>query len=67
MKAVVKRFLNDERGTETVEWAIMIGLIAVASIAIILGIGTWVQNKFSALGSGLNNTAATIGPATPAP
>lgn len=52
MKAVM-RFLNDERGTETVEWAIMIGLIAVASIAIIAGIGLWVQNKFSSLSNGL--------------
>jgi len=53
MKAVVKRFLNDERGTETVEWAIMIGLIAVASIAIIYAIGLWVFTKFSNLNVGL--------------
>ena len=59
MKAAVRRFLTDERGTETVEWAIMIGLIAVASIGLILGIGLWVQAKFSALHSGLASTADT--------
>ena len=57
MKALVERFLNDERGTETVEWAIMIGLIAVASIGLIYGIGVWVQGKFSTLYNGLGNTA----------
>ena len=60
MKAVVKRFLNDERGTETVEWAIMIGLIAVASIGIIFGIGQWVQRKFSALEEGLSLSGDTV-------
>ena len=49
MKALVERFVNDERGTETVEWAIMIGLIAVASIGIIYSIGQWVMVKFSTL------------------
>ena len=56
MKAAVKRFLKDERGTETVEWAIMIGLIAVASIAIIYAIGQWVLTKFSTLNTGLSTT-----------
>jgi len=35
MKTVL-RFLTDERGTETVEWAIMVGLIAVAAIGLVL-------------------------------
>ena len=56
MKALVERFLNDERGTETVEWAIMIGLIAVASITFILSIGTWVLGKFTTLDTELQNT-----------
>jgi len=49
MEAVVKRFLSDERGTETVEWAIMIGIIAVAAIGFILAIGNWVKGKFETL------------------
>ena len=53
MKALVERFVNDERGTETVEWAIMIGLIAVASIGIIYTIGQWVLGRFSRLNAGL--------------
>ena len=50
---VVKRFLTDERGTETVEWAIIIGLIAVASITAILSIGNWVSGKFNQLAGDL--------------
>ena len=48
MKAL-KRFLRDEQGTETVEWAILIGLIAVASIVAISSIGGWVSGKFTTL------------------
>ncbi len=49
MRKMLKRFLSDERGTETVEWAIMIGIIAVAAIGAIVAIGGWVLGKFSAL------------------
>jgi pilus assembly protein Flp/PilA len=52
---LVKAFIRNEDGTETVEWAIMIGLIAVASIALIYAIGIWVQGKFQALGEGLSD------------
>lgn len=57
MKAL-KRFLKDEQGTETVEWAIIIGLIAVASIIAIGSIGTWVSGKFSELDDALPAPAA---------
>jgi len=53
MEAVVKRFLSDERGTETVEWAIMIGIIAVAAIGAIVLIGQWVVQKFTTLQAAL--------------
>ena len=43
------RFLKDERGTETVEWAIVIGLIAVGAIAAAATIGAWVQDRFTTL------------------
>jgi len=53
MLALVKRFLSDEKGTETVEWAIMIGVIAVAAILTIVAIGNWVRGKFVALNAAL--------------
>jgi pilus assembly protein Flp/PilA len=52
---VISRFIADEQGTETVEWAIMIGLIAVGAVAAITTIGAWVVGKFSALSSALGS------------
>jgi len=55
MKAMrtVKRFLMDQKGTETVEWAIIIGLIAVGAIAFIALIGPWVTTQFKNLATAL--------------
>lgn len=57
MKAIeiVKRFVNDERGLETVEYAIIAGLIVVGTIVTIISIGTWVKGKFDALNNALGN------------
>lgn len=51
--STLKQFLRDEQGTETVEWAIIIGLIAVASITTIVAIGGWVSGKFTELNTTL--------------
>lgn len=53
---LVKRFLKDERGLETVEYAIIAGLIVVGTIATIVSIGSWVNSKFVALDTGLSTT-----------
>jgi len=47
--SILKRFLSDERGLETVEYAIIAGLIVVALIALMSAIGTKVKDKFQAL------------------
>ena len=49
MKNTIKRFITDESGLETVEYAIIAGLITVGSILTIGTIGTWVAAKFDAL------------------
>jgi Flp pilus assembly pilin Flp len=48
MKTVL-RFLRDDRGTETVEWAVVLGIIAVGAIALAGTIGTFVSNSFQNL------------------
>jgi Flp pilus assembly pilin Flp len=53
MKEVLKRLFSDERGLETVEYAIIAGLIVVATIATVASIGGWVSTKFTQLDSGL--------------
>lgn len=52
MKTVL-RFLRDERGTETVEWAIIIGIIAVGALAAINSISAKVQDQFEDLDAGI--------------
>ncbi|MHC4657878.1 MAG: Flp family type IVb pilin [Planctomycetota bacterium] len=52
----VKRFLRDEKGLETVEYAIILGIIVLATIGFITTIGTWVSGQFSGLAGGLPTT-----------
>ena len=49
----LKKFWSDEKGLETVEYAIIAGLIVVGVIATVGSIGTWVNAKFVALDTGL--------------
>ena len=41
------RFLRDEEGVTLVEYALLIGLIAVAAIAAVTAIGTNTSNKLN--------------------
>ena len=50
---IAKRFVKDERGLETVEYAIIAGLIVVGTIFTIASIGVWVLDKFTQLDAGL--------------
>jgi Flp pilus assembly pilin Flp len=44
--AIAARFRRDERGLETVEYAIIAGLITGAAILSISAIGLWVASQF---------------------
>ena len=49
MKDLMKRFIKDEQGLETVEYAIIAGLITLAAIATITLVGASVNTKFNDL------------------
>lgn len=49
----LKRFLKDESGLETVEYAVIAGLILLATIVTIAAIGTLVNAKFVQLQTAL--------------
>ena len=53
MKDVMKRFIKDEKGLETVEYAIIGALITIAAIGTIISIGSEVSDKFDELLSAL--------------
>ncbi len=46
---MMKRFLSDDRGLETVEYAIIAGMIVTGLIAVVVAIGTWVKGEFDEL------------------
>lgn len=50
-KGLLVRFLRDERGTETLEWGLVAGLIVVGSIAAIQAIGPKVSALWNAADS----------------
>ncbi len=51
--STLKNFVKDEQGLETVEYAIITGLIVAGVIATIAAIGTWVSTQFSNLKTSL--------------
>lgn len=50
---IARTFRDDEDGAAMVEYSILIGIIAVASIATIAAIGVWVSDSFTGLCDGL--------------
>ena len=50
---LLKSFFSNERGTETVEWGLMAGLIVGGLIVTVVAIGAWVRDKFTELQSDL--------------
>ena len=53
---LAKRFVADEEGAALVEYTVLIGIMLVAVIATILAVGTWVNDKWTALNSALPAT-----------
>ena len=48
MKAALRRFIKDERGLETVEYAIILGIIVAGTIGAVVTLGGWVATQFTA-------------------
>jgi len=46
---------QEEKGATAVEYALMVALIAIVIIAAVAFLGHAVSNKFSTVGSGVNN------------
>jgi Flp pilus assembly pilin Flp len=47
--SLLKKFVRDDRGMETVEWAVLAALIVAGLVAIITTLGTNVKDKFTTL------------------
>ncbi|ANT51757.1 Flp family type IVb pilin [Mesorhizobium amorphae] len=49
MTKLLKQFRDDDSGAAMVEYSILVGIIAAASILAILAIGGWVTGRFTGL------------------
>ena len=56
MRNLVWSFVANEKGTETVEWAVMAGLIVGTLVLTVAAIGTWVSGRFNDLDADLKAT-----------
>jgi len=45
----IRRFLRDEHGLETMEYAMIVGLIAAGTIGAMTAIGVWLAARFGLL------------------
>ncbi|MFZ2170739.1 MAG: Flp family type IVb pilin [Methylococcaceae bacterium] len=55
LKHCIKKFSKNEEGATMVEYAIMVALIAIISIAVITGLGQEVNQTFSVVNSALGS------------
>ncbi len=51
----LKRHGSEEKGATAVEYALMVALIAIVVVAAVAFLGHAASNKFSTIGSGVNN------------
>jgi pilus assembly protein Flp/PilA len=51
MKILFNRFVREEQGQDLIEYALLAGLISVASILAITALGTAIQGKFADVGA----------------
>jgi pilus assembly protein Flp/PilA len=56
MKEFCKRFWQDERGQDLVEYALAAGMVAVAAVAAMPALSSTVNTVFTKIGSIINNT-----------
>ncbi|CAN7711138.1 Flp family type IVb pilin [Mesorhizobium sp. LjRoot246] len=49
LMTMTRQFRDDENGAAMVEYSILIGIIATASILVVIAIGGWVTGRFTDL------------------
>ena len=50
-----RAFAKDDRGMETVEWAVLAAILVAGLVTVITGLGTNVLNRFTALQTATSN------------
>ncbi len=53
LKDRVNRFKNDEDGAALIEYTVLLGILLIATIAIIAGVGKWISGEWTALNTAI--------------
>jgi pilus assembly protein Flp/PilA len=53
MLNLLRRLQNDEEGAALVEYTVLLGVLLIAVIATIIGVGTWINGEWTALNTAL--------------
>ena len=48
-KGLINQFKSDEEGAALIEYTVLLGILLVAVIAIIAGVGKWVSTEWASL------------------
>jgi Flp pilus assembly pilin Flp len=54
MQSIIKNVLKDEQGTATIEYAFVMGLIALAAMAVVGAFGAKCVSKWTSLNAGFH-------------
>lgn len=58
---MLKRFLRDESGLETVEWAFVLGFVVLIAVLAFVGARTALTTIFQEMGTELDSAASGLG------
>jgi len=56
-----KRFVREEEGADATEYALMLGLVALAIIGAVAGLGTNLKAAFKSISGVVANNATNVG------
>jgi pilus assembly protein Flp/PilA len=58
MRSLFNRFVREEEGQDLIEYALLAGLISIASITAITTLGTAIQGKYDGVGTAVTNAGS---------
>jgi len=53
MFKLINQFKSDERGAALIEYTVLLGILLVAVIAVIGGVGAWVKTEWTSLNTAI--------------
>ena len=56
LKGIAARFSEEESGAAMVEYTVLLGIITVAVILFVIGVGQWVTGRWTGLCTNLNSS-----------